>query len=81
MRTLNIRYSSQKNRGGIPTETYISQQPKDIESRNWYQIIAMTKFSNHVIRCINKLTVLCLKYLRKLKILEKNQWQTKWVYQ
>ena len=67
--------------GGIPTELYISQQPKDIESRNWYKIIAMTIFHNHVIRHINKLTVLVLKYLRKLKIKEKNQWQTKGVYQ
>ena len=67
--------------GGIPTEPYISQQPKAIESRNWYQIIAMTIFYNHVIRHINKLTVLVLKYLRKLKIKEKNQWQTKGVYQ
>ena len=42
---------------------------------------AMTIFYNHVIRHINKLTVLVLKYLRKLKIKEKNQWQTKGVYQ
>ena len=41
--------------GGIPTEPYISQQPKAIESRNWYQMIAMTIFYNHAIRHINKL--------------------------
>ena len=56
------------NGGGIPTETFISQQQKAIERRNWYQMIAMTIFYNHVIRYINKLTCLFLKYLRKLKI-------------
>ena len=48
-------------------ETCISQLPKAIESSNWYQIIAMTIFYNHVIRYINKLTFLLLQYLRKLK--------------
>ena len=48
-------------------ETCISQQPKAIESRNWYQIIAMKIFYNHIIRYIDKLTFLLLKYLRKLK--------------
>ena len=48
-------------------ETCISQQPKAIESSNWYQTIAMTIFYNHVIRYINKLTFLLLHYLRKLK--------------
>ena len=42
--------------GGIPAETLISQQPKAIESRNWYQIIAMTIFYNHVMIYINTLT-------------------------
>ena len=68
MRTLNIREKSQKNRGGIPIKMCISQQPKAIESCNWYQIIAMTIFYNNVIRYINKLTFLLLKYLRKLKV-------------
>ena len=49
-------------------ETYISQQPKAIESTNWYQKIAMTIFFNHVIRYINKMDSLLLQYLRKLKI-------------
>ena len=32
MRTLKIREKSQDNGGGIPTETFIAQQPKAIES-------------------------------------------------
>ena len=44
MRTFNIRDKSQNIGGGIPTEMFIAQQPKAIESRNWYQIIAMTTF-------------------------------------
>ena len=36
------------NGGVIPTETFISLQPKTTESRNWYQMIAMTIFYNHV---------------------------------
>ena len=65
----------------IPTKTFISLQPKAIESRNWYQMIAMTIFYNHVIWYINKLTSLFLNFLRKLKIYEKNHWQTNGVYQ
>ena len=34
----------------------------------------MTIFYNHVVTYINKLTFLFLKYLRKLKIYEKNPW-------
>ena len=49
-------------------EMFISQQPKAVESRNWCQIIALTIFYNPVIRYINKLTFLLLKYLRNLKI-------------
>ena len=49
-------------------EMFISQQPKAIESRNWCQMIALTIFYNLVIRYINKLTFLLLKYLRQLKI-------------
>ena len=56
------------NGGVIPTETFTSLQPKAIESRNWYQLIAMTIFYNHVIWYINKLTSLFLNFLRKLKI-------------
>ena len=52
----------------MPPETFISQQPTAIESRNWYQMIAMTIFYNHVIRFANKLTFLFFKYLRKLKV-------------
>ena len=59
----------------------MSLQPKVIESCNWYQKIAMAIFDNPVIRYINKLPILFLKYLRKLKIQEKNPWQTKGVYQ
>ena len=44
MRTFNIREKSQNNGGGLPTKMFIAQQPKAIESRNWYQIIAMTTF-------------------------------------
>ena len=46
----NLKYYRQitENGGGITAETLISQQPKAIESRNWYQIIAMTIFYNHV---------------------------------
>ena len=32
MRTFNFRDKSQTNVGGIPTETFIAQQPKAIES-------------------------------------------------
>ena len=46
-------------------EMFISQQPKAIESRNWCQMIALTIFYNRIIRYINKLTFLLLKYLRK----------------
>ena len=44
IRTFNIREKSQNIGGGIPTEMFIAQQPKAIESRTWYQIIAMTTF-------------------------------------
>ena len=43
------------------------QQPNVLESCNWYQMIAMTIVYNHVIRNINKLSFLFLKYLRNLK--------------
>ena len=62
-------------------EMFISQQPKAIESKNWCQMIALTIFYNLIIRYINKLTFLLLKYLRKLKIYEKNHCQMKGVYQ
>ena len=68
MKSYNIREKITVNEGGIPTETFISQQPKAIESRNWYQVIATTILYNHKIKYINKLTFLFLKYLRKLKI-------------
>ena len=41
MRTFNIREKSQNNGGGIPTELFIAQRPKAIESRNWYQILLL----------------------------------------
>ena len=47
-----------ENGGGIPTKTCISQEPKVIKNRNWYQMIAITIFHNYVIRYINKLTLL-----------------------
>ena len=56
---------------------FTSQQPKTIESTNWYHKIAMTIFYYHVLRYINKLKSLLLQYLRKLKILEKNHWNSK----
>ena len=68
MRTFSIREKSQNNGGGIPAEMFIAQQPKAIESTNWYQKITMTIFYNHVLRYINKLNSLLLQYLRKLKI-------------
>ena len=40
------------NGGVIPTETFISQQQKAIERRNWYQMIDMTICYNQVIRYI-----------------------------
>ena len=49
-------------------EMFISQQPKAIESRNLCQMIELTIFYNLIIRFINNLTFLLLKYLRKLKI-------------
>ena len=49
-------------------EMFISQQPKAIKSRNWCQMIVLTIFYNLIVRHINKLTFLLLKYLRKLKI-------------
>ena len=55
---------------------FISQQPKAIESTNWYQKIAMTIFYSHILRYINKLNSLLLQYLRKLKIKEKNHWNS-----
>ena len=65
----------------MPTEMIISLQPKAIESRTWYQMIAMTIFYNLGNMVYKKLTSLFLKFLRKLKIQEKNHWQTKGVYQ
>ena len=69
MKSINIVEKSQKLiGGGIPMEMFISQQPKAIEIRNLCHIIALTIFYNLIIRYINKLTFLLLKYLRKLKI-------------
>ena len=50
IKTLNIREKSQKSGGGIPPKKLIRQQPKDAESLNWYQMIAMVMFYNHKIR-------------------------------
>ena len=68
MKSINIVEKLQKLEGGIAMEMFISQQPKAIENRNWCQMIALTIFYNLVIRYINKLTFLLLKYLRNLKI-------------
>ena len=46
----------------VPAQLIISQQSNDLESLSWYQMIAMTMFYNHVIRYINKLANLMLKY-------------------
>ena len=35
----------------------ISQDPKVIKNRNWYQMIAITIFYNYTISYINKLTL------------------------
>ena len=48
-------------------EMFISQQPKAIDGRNWCQIISFLKVYNLVIRYINKLTFLLLKYLKTLE--------------
>ena len=48
-------------------DTFISQQPKAIESRHRCQMITMTVFYNLVIRFTNKLTFLLLIYLRNLR--------------
>ena len=50
-----------------PTETFISLQPKTIESRNWYQMIAMTIFYNHVM-VYKQADFVVSQFLRKLKI-------------
>ena len=56
MTSYNIREKAQQMQGGIPTEMFISQQPKAIESRIWYQMIAMTIFYNHVIKYTLKIS-------------------------
>ena len=38
-----------KNKGGIRRKMHISWLLKDLESSNWYQIIARTMFYDHVI--------------------------------
>ena len=53
-------------------ETFMSQQLKALESSNWYQSITIIIVYNNVKRYINKLTILLLKNLRKLKIYEKS---------
>ena len=48
---MNIREKSQKKVEGVyPQKIFITRQPKVIESRNWYQMIAMVLFYNHRIR-------------------------------
>ena len=46
-------------------EMFISQQPKAIESRYWFQMIALTIFYNLVIRYINKLTFFIAQIFKK----------------
>ena len=42
IKTINIREKSQKKVEGVyPPKIFITRQPKVIESRNWYQMIAM----------------------------------------
>ena len=62
-----------RQKWSIPAQLIISQHSKVLESLNWYQMIAMTMFYNHVIRYINKLADIMLKYSRALQILEKNK--------
>ena len=46
-------------------ETCISQEPKVIKNRNWYQMIAITVFYNYTIKYINKLTSLVAQILKR----------------
>ena len=46
---LNLVKKIQKNNGGIRKKTNISWLLKDLESYNWYQMIARTMFYDHVI--------------------------------
>ena len=46
---LNFVKKIQKNNGGIRRKTHISWLLKDLESYNWYQMIARTMFYDHVI--------------------------------
>ena len=55
------------------TTDYISAVKSSRELKLVSNEIAMTMFYNHVIRYINKLADLMLKYLRELQILEKNK--------
>ena len=51
IKTINIREKSQKKSGGgIPQKIFITRQPKVIESRYWYQMIAMVLLYNDRIR-------------------------------
>ena len=56
----------------------ISQQPKALERLNWYQMIAMTMFFNHVIKYIHKQAILMLKYSREVQVLEKITDKRRW---
>ena len=62
----NIIDKSQKMEGYTCGNAYISA-PKAIESRNWYQIIAMTIFYNHVMIYINMLTFFFTQIFKKPK--------------
>ena len=60
---MNIREKSQKKSGGgIPPKIFITRQPKVIESRNWYQMIAMVLLYNHRIRFLKKLGFRSVEY-------------------
>ena len=51
IKTINIREKSQKKVEGVYyKKIFITRQPNVIESRNWYQMIAMVLLYNHRIR-------------------------------
>ena len=71
MGTLYIRKKITE-KWSIPAKLLIFRQPKALESLNWYQMIAMTIFYNHVIWYINKLTSLFLIFKENLRYRRKN---------
>ena len=69
IKTINVREKSPKSGGGIPppSKIFITRQPKVIESRNRYQIIAMVLLYNHRIRFMKNKAFLVLNIDENLK--------------